>query len=89
MKTRITQIGQSLVIRIPERLLAQAGIREDVTVEKQGNALIIRSATKPRKGWAESFRRMAENGDDRMVDNCGYLQSDWDDEEWQWEESEV
>ena len=84
MKTRITQIGNSLLNHIPKRLLKQAGIREKITVEKQGNALIIRSASKPRQGWAESFRKMAENGDDRLLDNSALLQSDWDDEEWQW-----
>jgi len=78
MKSRITHIGQSLVIRIPKRLLEQAGIREEVTVEKQGNSLIIRPASKPRQGWAESFRKMAENGDDRLIDNSSRLQSDWD-----------
>jgi hypothetical protein len=42
---------------------------------------VIRS-TRPREGWEESFRRMAERGDDRMLDDTE--PTSFDDEDWDW-----
>lgn len=43
------------------------------------------SPKKPREGWEEAFRKMAENGDDELLDKEAlYKQSSWDDKEWVW-----
>ena len=38
--------------------------------------------SKPRQGWAEAFRQMAERGDDRLLDEP--TPTAWDEEEWDW-----
>ena len=68
MKARIVRIGNSQGIRIPKRLMAQVGLRGEVEIAVNGKSLIIRAAEHPRAGWAEAFRRMAENGDDVLLE---------------------
>jgi antitoxin MazE len=64
MKTRIIRIGNSQGIRIPKPLLEQTGLRDEVELSVQDDALIIRPARTPRAGWADAFREMARRGDD-------------------------
>jgi antitoxin MazE len=68
MKTNIVRIGNSRGIRIPKRLLEKCKLEETVELEAHTDHLVIRSATKPRSGWEEAFRRMAEAGDDALLD---------------------
>lgn len=68
MKTRIVRVGNSRGIRIPKPLLEQTGMRGEVDVAIQGNALVIRSVGRPRAGWADAFRAMARRGDDQLLD---------------------
>jgi antitoxin MazE len=84
MKTRIIRIGNSQGIRIPKLYLQQAGLDEEVELDVQDNEIVIRSASHPRKGWAEAFSKMAEHGDDRLLDENSRNQSRWDEDEWQW-----
>jgi antitoxin MazE len=67
MKTRIIQIGNSRGVRIPKRLLEKAHLTENVQIEAMGSAIVIRSA-RPRAGWDAQFRRMAQRGDDQLLD---------------------
>jgi antitoxin MazE len=82
MKVRIIRIGNSQGIRIPKPLLEQSGLGEDVELEVRPNQIIIRNADQPRRGWAEAFQRMAEEGDDALLD--AEQSSQWDQEEWEW-----
>ena len=84
MRTAITRIGNSRGIRIPKPLLEQSGLDGEVELEAHKGQIIIRSVTKPRAGWEEAFRRMAEHGDDRLLDGDAPMHSTWDNEEWQW-----
>ncbi len=83
MKTRIVKIGNSQGVRIPKLFLEQTSLGEEVELEVQDNQIVIRPATFPRQGWDEAFRRMAANGDDRLLDN-DVQTSRWDEEEWRW-----
>ena len=82
MKTRIVKIGNSQGVRIPKILLERSNLPEEVEIEAQDNQLVIRSARRPRQGWAEAFRAMAERGDDRLLDEP--LATRWDEDEWRW-----
>jgi len=84
MKARIVQIGNSKGIRIPKPLIEQTGLGDEVTIEAEGNRLVIRAARRPRQGWAEAFQAMAAAGDDRLLDSEGATSSAWDRREWQW-----
>jgi len=84
MKTRIVPVGNSRGVRIPKVLLQQTGLSDEVTIEAEGNHLIIRPASRPREGWDDAFRQMALEGDDRLLDGDLASTSRWDESEWQW-----
>ena len=84
MRTRIIKIGNSQGVRIPKVLLEQAQLGEEVELLVQDRQILIRALGKPRQGWAEAFRAMAEAGDDRLLDEDLTGQSLWDQEEWEW-----
>ena len=84
MKTRIIKIGNSQGVRIPKVLLEQSSLGEEVELEAQPDQIIIRSAVRPREGWEEAFRRMAEQGDDQLLDAQLDGATSWDEKEWQW-----
>jgi antitoxin MazE len=85
VRTRIIKIGNSRGIRIPKSLLEHAGLGEEVELEAQHNQILIRPVAKPRQGWAEAFRGMAEHGDDQLLDQELTGRTRWDEEEWEWE----
>ena len=84
VRTRIIKIGNSRGIRIPKSLLEHAGLSEEVELEAQQNQVVIRAVGKPRQGWEEAFRAMAEHGDDQLVDEDLTGRTSWDEEEWEW-----
>ncbi len=84
MKTRIVQIGNSRGIRIPKALLEQTGLKGEIEILVEDDALVIRSAKKPRAGWTEAFREMARHGDDKLLDPDAPSLSSWDEEELEW-----
>jgi len=84
MKARIVKIGNSKGVRIPQAFLRQTGLREDIEIEVHDNEIVIRSAERPRQGWAEAFQAMAARGDDRLLDADSASQSSFDRDEWRW-----
>jgi antitoxin MazE len=68
MKVRIVRIGKSHGICIPEPLLEQAGLGDEVELRVEGGRLVIEPARRPRAGWAEAFAAMHEAGDDALLD---------------------
>jgi antitoxin MazE len=84
MKTRIIKIGNSQGIRIPKVLLEQSGLGEEVELDVQDTQIVIRPAERPRQGWDEAFRSMAQHADDRLLDAESPGQTRWDEDEWQW-----
>jgi antitoxin MazE len=85
MKTRIVRIGNSKGIRIPKLFLEDAGLGEEVDITVQGKSLVIKSVKNPREGWAAAFKKMAERGDDALLDGDISDLTTWDKEEWEWE----
>jgi antitoxin MazE len=85
MIARIVKIGNSRGIRIPKSLLEQSGLHDEVELEVRKNRLVIKPKRNIREGWECAFRRMAENGDDLLLDKDGIsAQNNWDEEEWEW-----
>jgi antitoxin MazE len=82
MRTQIIQIGNSQGIRIPKMLLEDSGITGIVDLELHPDGILIRNAEKPRSGWDEAFRKMAENEDDDSVTIAGTTR--FEEKEWQW-----
>jgi antitoxin MazE len=66
MVTTIRKIGNSNGILIPKTMLV--GFGNTVQIEVVGQDIVISPIeTKPREGWAESFKEMAKNGDDSLL----------------------
>jgi antitoxin MazE len=84
MRARIVKIGNSQGLRIPKPLLEQLKINEDVDIEVENNQIIIRPVSNPRIGWDGASRKMAEYGDDALIDGDQSLTNTWDETEWQW-----
>lgn len=82
MKARIVRVGNSRGIRLPKLLLDQAGLPEEVELVAEPGRIVIEAATRPRAGWAEAARAMAERGDDAPLDPPAATR--FDDEEWAW-----
>jgi len=84
MKINVVRIGNSRGIRIPKKLLEECRLHDTVELEAHKDHLVIRSAAKLRSGWEEEFRRMAEQGDDALLDRDSLAPTKWDRTEWRW-----
>jgi antitoxin MazE len=82
MRANLVAIGNSRGVRIPKAVLEQTGLTDTVELEVRGKQLVIRSARKPREGWAEDCRKMAELGEDGLIDP--QTPTIWDETEWTW-----
>ena len=82
MKARLVRIGNSRGVRLPKPLIEEAGLTDEVEVRVRGGALIIRSAPRPRSGWAEAAKQMRQRGEDRLVEEP--TPTRFDDEDWKW-----
>jgi len=82
LKARVVRIGNSRGIRIPKVWLDQLGLDAEVELAVQKDRLVIRRAHRPREGWKEAFRSMAEHGDDRLMDKP--VATEWDRVQWEW-----
>ena len=82
IRTQVIKIGNSHGVRIPRPFIDQAKLQDEVEITVQHGAIVIRPANLPRKGWAEQFRAMAENGDDQLLDKP--IPGKWDRSEWVW-----
>ncbi len=82
MKARLVRIGNSRGVRLPKPVIEEAGLTDEVEVRVRDGAVVIRSATRPRSGWAEAARQARQRGDDRLLDEP--TETRFDSEEWQW-----
>lgn len=85
MRARIVRIGNSRGVRIPKPLLEEAGLEDEVELSVGPEGIVVAPARRPRAGWADAFRCMADAGDDAVLDGDRPLASSWDEDEWEWE----
>jgi antitoxin MazE len=69
LKIKLRKIGNSKGIVIPKKYLKIIdGDEDEITIEvNENNILLKRSNEIPRKGWAEACKKMAKNGDDKLL----------------------
>ncbi len=84
MKASVVHIGSSWGSRTPRRLLDQSRLARTVDLEVRNGELVIRPANKPRSGWEDAFRHMADQGDDVLLEGKSLSQTKWDRTEWKW-----
>jgi len=82
MRARIVRVGNSRGVRLPKTLLEQSGLDDEVEIHAEPGRIIIESAWRPREGWAEAARVMAERRDDALLDEP--TPTEFDAEEWTW-----
>lgn len=84
VRSRIVRIGNSKGVRIPKLMLDQLALGEEVELSVRQDQLIIRPSERPRAGWEEQFKLMAERGDDQLLDKDAVNLTQWDAHQWQW-----
>jgi antitoxin MazE len=80
MEVSVVKIGNSRGIRLNKMLLEKYNITDSVHLILEEEQIIIKPATHPRKGWEQAFKKMAENGDDRLFFNDVFEDENF--EEW-------
>jgi antitoxin MazE len=85
MKTKLIRIGNSQGVRIPKPLIEESGLTEEIEMILRDNEIVLRSAETIRKSWEASFKKIAEQGDDALLDQKEIEKpSEWDEAEWTW-----
>ncbi len=69
MEVPVIQIGNSKGIRFSKTILEKYNIKDTVDLILEKGKIIIQPISSPRKGWANEFKKMTENGDDRLLFN--------------------
>jgi antitoxin MazE len=82
MKAKLVRIGNSRGVRIPANVIEQCGFADQVELRVEGDTLVIARARKLREGWEESFRAVAQAGDDEPI--WPEFSNAFDQEEWTW-----
>lgn len=84
MRTSVIRVGNSRGIRIPKTILEECGLKGAVELEVRKGRLVVRPVAAARSGWEDAFRRMAQQGDDVLLNRGGWPQTRWDRTEWAW-----
>lgn len=77
---QIRQIGNSRGVVIPKAILEQVGFDDQADLVIEGDRLVLsKPKKKPREGWAEDSRAIAEAGEDELVlgDFMNEADQDW------------
>ncbi len=61
MEVSVIKIGNSKEIRLSKTLLDRYNIQDTVEI------ILEKPLSRPRKGWEKAFKRMSENGNDRLL----------------------
>lgn len=77
--TMLIKIGNSQGVRIPKAIIKQAHLENSpLEFEVTAQGLLLKpTQKKPREGWAEAFKQMADAGDDALLIDDG-LDLDFD-----------
>lgn len=67
MKVSLIPIGNSKGIKLGKALLKKYDINDAVELILEKGCLIIKPISSPRKDWDKAFKKMHENGDDRLL----------------------
>jgi antitoxin MazE len=82
VRARVVRIGNSRGIRIPKVWIDLLRLGDEVELSVQRDRLMIRRARMPRAEWSAAFERMAQEQDDRLLDQPAATK--WDKDEWEW-----
>lgn len=69
MEITIIKIGNSKGLRLSKTILEKYKIKDKVEMILEKGQIILKPITSPRKNWEKEFKRMRENGDDKLLMN--------------------
>ena len=69
MEISVIPIGNSKGIRLTKTLIEKYNIKDTVELILEKGYIILKPKSSPRKGWEKSFKKMHENGDDKLLVN--------------------
>jgi antitoxin MazE len=61
---KLVQIGNSQGVRIPKDLLQKYGLSESLVLEETDRGILLRKKREDKLSWEETFKAMAEEGED-------------------------
>ncbi|MBN2779213.1 MAG: AbrB/MazE/SpoVT family DNA-binding domain-containing protein [Bacteroidales bacterium] len=67
MEISIIPIGNSKGIRLSKTLLEKYNIKDKVELILEKGYIIVKPIARPRKDWEKAFKKMSENGDDKLL----------------------
>ena len=80
MDISVIPIGNSKGIRLSKTLLEKYNITDKVELILEKGYIILKAKSEPRKGWEKAFKKMNENGDDKLLISAAF--DDENLEEW-------
>ena len=69
MEVPIIHIGNSKGIRLSKMLLEKYNIKDKIELILENSYIVLKPKNEPRKGWEKAFKKMNEQGDDKMLMN--------------------
>ena len=69
MDISLISIGNSKGIRLPKTILEKYNIQDSIELILEKGYIILKPKTSARKGWDKAFKKMHENGDDKLLIN--------------------
>ncbi len=67
MDISVIPIGNSKGIRLTKTLIEKYNIQDSVELILKKEYIILKPKNAARKGWEKSFKKMHENGDDKLL----------------------
>ncbi len=67
MEVSIIPIGNSKGIRLTKTIIEKYNIKDTVELILEKGYIILKPKSTPRKGWDKSFKKMHDNGDDKLL----------------------
>lgn len=67
MEVSVINIGNSKGIRLSKTILEKYRISDKIELILEKGYIILKPKTEPRKGWEKAFKRMHDNGDDKLL----------------------
>ena len=67
MEISVIPIGNSKGIRLTKTLIEKYNIKDTVELILEKGYIILKPKSTPRKGWEKSFKKMHENGEDKLL----------------------
>jgi len=67
MDVAVIKIGNSKGIRLSKTILEKYDIKDVLEVILEKDHIVLKPKAKPRKGWDKAFKKMHDNGDDKLI----------------------